>query len=73
MLSVTHSGKAYLSCHGLTPAPLPHVAMHMQLAAVLVVDEPGLRAALQSELPAICLLAKLDPAKVRGTVCGGEG
>jgi hypothetical protein len=37
----------------------------LQLAAVLVVADPAVQAALKSELPAICLLAKLDPAKVR--------
>ena len=42
-----------------------------QLAAVLVVDDPQLRAALQSELTAICLLAKLDPAKVSLSTSGG--
>lgn len=35
-----------------------------KLAAVLVVADPAVQAALQSELPAICLLAKLDPSKV---------
>lgn len=36
----------------------------LQLAAVLVVSDPAVQSALQSELPAICLLAKLDPTKV---------
>lgn len=36
----------------------------LQLAAVLVVSDPAVLSALQSELPAICLLAKLDPTKV---------
>jgi valyl-tRNA synthetase len=35
-----------------------------KLAAVLVVSDPAVQTALQSELPAICLLAKLDPTKV---------
>jgi hypothetical protein len=35
-----------------------------QVAAVLVVADAGVRAALQQELPVICLLAKLDPEKV---------
>lgn len=36
-----------------------------KLAAVLVVSDPAVQTALQSELPAVCLLAKLDATKVR--------
>lgn len=41
----------------------------LQVAAVLIVTEPELRAVMQQELPVICLLAKLEPSKVRPRVC----
>jgi valyl-tRNA synthetase len=40
------------------------VCVAVQVAAVLVVSDASMRAALQQELPVICLLAKLDAAKV---------
>lgn len=40
------------------------VAAPSQVAAVLVVSDPAMRAALTQELPGICLLAKLDADKV---------
>jgi hypothetical protein len=39
-------------------------ALSCQVAAVLVVADPELRAVMQQELPVICLLAKLEPSKV---------
>jgi valyl-tRNA synthetase len=36
-----------------------------KVGAVLVVSEPGLRAAMEEEVAATCLLAKLEPEQVR--------